>query len=390
MGEFGVVDLFAAAAKKGPHTHLGIGDDCAVLKVDHQRSLLISTDLLGQGVHFDVQALSPAQLGHKSLTVNVSDVAAMGGEPFGCTLTLGLWPDTAVEAVEAFRDGFLECAQEHGVELLGGDTTKARNDLTVGVTILGWIQTSEVVYRSGARPGDLVVVSGPLGDSAAGLLFLQRYGKRAQAPALRDSPAWRTPPAQDQTSAAAPAPTAAPTAAPTSAAAPAPAPEDSRDGGKGQLDRVPIPGAEPLVAAHLRPRARVELGRFLAQNRFATALIDISDGLLSDLGHICRRSGVGAEVWEERLPVSQALEQAADFLGEEEDPWSLALRGGEDYQLLFTVPPTLWPRCRASWEERTGETLHQVGRVGDTKDLVVVDRSGARRSARGGWDHFAP
>jgi thiamine-monophosphate kinase len=374
LGEFGVVDLFAAAVKKGPHTHLGIGDDCAVLKVDDQRSLLISTDLLGQGVHFDVQTLSPAQLGHKSLTVNVSDVAAMGGEPFGCTLTLSLWPDTSVEAVESFRDGFLACAREHGVELLGGDTTKARNDLTVGVTLLGWAKTDEVVYRSGARPGDLVVVSGPLGDSAAGLRLLQRYGKRVQAPAFRDSPAWRIGPAQDQTAAA------------------AAAPEDSRDGGKGQLDGVPIPGAERLVAAHLRPRARVQLGRFLAHNSFATALIDISDGLLSDLGHICRRSGVGAEVWEDRLPVSQALQGAAEALreGEREDPWSLALRGGEDYQLLFTVPPNKWPRCRASWEERTGERLHEVGRVVESKDLVVVDRRGARHSAKGGWDHFAP
>ncbi|RMG89987.1 MAG: thiamine-phosphate kinase [Candidatus Dadabacteria bacterium] len=315
VGEFGLLDrlgLLSAGSAGGP------GDDTAVLPVG-DGVLLFTADALVEGVHFRRDWGRPEDLGWKTLAVNASDVAAMGGTPWAFTLTLSAPPDLPVSWIEAFYRGLREAARAFGCFLAGGDTTAAR-DLTLSLALLG--RTRSPILRSGARPGDDLYVSGFPGESAAGLALLQA-GREARFP--------------------------------------------------------------HLVRRHLRPEPRLALGAALAGSGAASALIDVSDGLLQDLGHLARASGAGAEVWAERVPVSADLGRAAEGLGA--DPRGWVFGGGEDYELLFSAPPGR--RGAVETLARAAATpVWRIGRFTPEPGVRVLAHGAPWAPRRAGHDHF--
>jgi thiamine-monophosphate kinase len=263
---------------------LGPGDDCAMVRLAPRRALLVTTDQLIEGTHFRWAWSAPAQLGERAAAVTLSDIGAMGGTPRWLFVSLGLPPGIAVRTVTDFYRGLRAGLRPHRVQLIGGDTSAAAR-FHAALTAIGEIDPAQAVTRAGARPGDLVMVTGTLGDAAAGLELLRRGARRA-----------------------------AHTAA-----------------------------ARTLIRRQRYPTPRLAAGRALAEQRIATAMLDLSDGLLTDLGRLCRASRVGATLLVDQLPVSPAL--AAYGRRTRQDPLRFALAGGEDYELLFTVRPPAADRC---------------------------------------------
>lgn len=314
--EFGLIDRIAAAfARPDPaRVPLGIGDDAALLRLTPGHELVLSTDTLNAGVHFFAD-VPPADLGHKALAVNLSDLAAMGAEPLGFTLALSL-PAIDADWCAALIAGLAATAAAHGIALVGGDTT--RGPLSLTVTVLGELPAGQALRRDRAQPGDLVAVSGRLGDAAGALRAL-----------LAGEPA------------------------------------DSR-----------------LLPALQRPQPRLALG--MALRGLGHAAVDVSDGLLADLGHIARASGVIATVESTRLPVSTVLKAArpADWV-------DCALAGGDDYELCVTLPPAAWAEAQAR-AEALGVPLTPIGecRAPSAGESPGVWLDGAPAPVRRGWDHF--
>ena len=338
LGGLGELELIrrirrsAAARPAAPGVEIGIGDDTAVLTVPPGYRLLATTDLLLEDVHFRRTSAAPADIGWKALAVNLSDIAAMGGIPRWALVALAVPADTDVEAVDAFYAGMAEAAAPHGVTVVGGDTSASPGGWTVNVTLLG-IHPGAPRLRSHARAGDAVAVTGSLGVSAAGLHALEIGLDRA------------------------------------------------RDAG------LAAARLGEITRAHLRPRARIAEGRWLGQAPGVHAMIDCSDGLATDLGHICRESGVGARVRLERVPVAPAAREAARALGADAREW--AVSGGEDYELLLTCDPAEADHLIAGLVEATGTPLTMIGRVeGTAGEIVFVDADGAPVTMRGGFEHF--
>ena len=317
-GEFDLIRKYFAEAT-GPRDDvvLGIGDDCALLKVPPGRQLAVSLDTLVCGRHFVADA-DPESLGHKALAVNLSDLAAMGAEPAWVTLGITL-PEADEAWLAAFMRGFAALAAEHGVQLVGGDTT--RGPLSITVQVHGFIEPGRALRRDSAKVGDLVYVSGTLGDAGLALLAQQGlYVRAGSMPGLRQ-----------------------------------------------RLDR---------------PTPRVALG--LALREFASAAIDLSDGLGSDLGHICERSGVGALLYLENLPVSEAVQ---DYVQETGD-WSLPLSSGDDYELAFCIPAgrqAAFEAASAAWDV----PVSWVGMIERGKGVRAMQPDGQfSDNVAGGYDHF--
>jgi thiamine-monophosphate kinase len=331
LGEFEIIDLFRGGAFRHDWVREGIGDDCAVLDLGGDRSLLVTTDLLVEGVHYRGHTISPWQLGWKAMAVSVSDVAAMGGLPRAAFAAAGLPPGLDRGWLEQLRDGMAACAERYGVDLLGGDTSGAPRDGLICVTLLGEAPREQVVLRKGARPGDVAFLGGPVGLSAAGLWLLER------------------------------------------------GPEAARG--------LPEALRERLVKAHLEPQPQVALGRWLAERGLATAMIDVSDGVLQDLRHICDASGVGALVAAEILPIDPALKAAA-ALGCGGEPWRTALGGGEDYVLCFTAPSEGWEAMVAQAREELGVELTPFAWIEEDPGLRRFGLDGIHRLEPAGWDHF--
>lgn len=318
MREFALIDeIRVRVSIARDDVVLGIGDDAAILAPRPGHELVVSTDTLVCGVHFPPNTAA-ADVGWKSLAVNLSDLAAMGAEPAWVTLALTL-PDGAPEWPLAFVDGFAALAAEHRVALVGGDTT--RGPLSITVAVHGFVPRGTALRRDGARAGDAVFVSGTLGDAAAGLAVAVADAFASQA---------------------------------------------SRAQLRARLDR---------------PTPRIALG--LALRGIASACIDVSDGLAADLGHLARRSGVGAVLDLDALPLSDALRACAD--AQRRRDWQL--RGGDDYELCFTVPP----ERVADAERAAAQAGVPVTRIGTiTKRPGLVDAGGhALAPDRAGWDHFA-
>lgn len=279
LGESGLIELLSRGLPAtGPEVVKGIGDDAAVLQVSGDNWLLFTADMLVEDVHFSFACAAPEQVGYKALAVNVSDIAAMGGWPAHALISLGVPAGTPVGVMEGIYAGLRRAADEYGVNIVGGDTVKSPERLVINVALLGLVEAGRAIYRSGARPGDLIFVTGPLGNSAAGL-HLCRHPETPVSPET----------------------------------------------------------AGFLRSAHLEPRARVDAGRILAKTGKVTAADDISDGLAGELHEICRASGVGCRIREEAVPVDPRVREAARAAGC--DPLEWALYGGEDYELVFTVPP---------------------------------------------------
>jgi thiamine-monophosphate kinase len=321
LGEFQFIERLRRRCKLNDTLVRGIGDDCAVARVPAGELLLTSTDLLIEDVHFRTAWIDMYDLGRKSVSVNVSDVAAMGGQPLSLFLALGIPADLSLEDLDRFTEGVLSACRDYGAVLAGGDTCRSPRGLFISVTVEGAVPDGLQVTRDGAGPGDLVWVSGTLGDSAL---------------ALRELLAGRQPP-------------------------------------------------EECFRRHHDPRARVVLGYTLAAQQFASAMIDISDGLLSDLGHILDASGCGAVLRRDLLPLSSAFLQFQKHQPEVND---LALTGGEDYELLFTSPPKHAEALRAL--STPDLPLTEVGRITASADgLRVIDAQGRPcMPTRSGFDHF--
>jgi thiamine-monophosphate kinase len=325
--EFDLIELIRTrCAVQRADVRLGIGDDAALLAPPAGHELAVSTDTLVGGVHFPF-ATSAHDLGWKALAVNLSDLAAMGATPAWSLLALTL-PEATREFVAEFIDGYAELAAQHGVALVGGDTT--RGPLAVGVTVHGFVAPGRALRRDGAQPGDLVFVTGTLGDAAAGLRCLDRGDARAHA-----------------------------------------------------LFNAPADTRETLIARLNRPTPRVAAGAALRD--FASACIDISDGLLADLGHISARSGVGIEIEADALPASSALLSLFD----REECLLLQATGGDDYELAFCVPPARAGEVQRDLA-RIGCGATRIGRVVAGERVRLFDADGSELvPERSGWDHFA-
>jgi thiamine-monophosphate kinase len=323
LGEFGFIARIRQQVADGAGVVQGIGDDCAALELPAGELLLTTSDLLIEGVHFRRDWTGMDDLGYKCAAVNVSDIAAMGGTPRFLYLALGIPAELPLAELEALVGGFLAACSEYGTTLAGGDTCRSPGPLFISVTAEGSVPPGELVRRSGARPGDAIYVTGTLGDSALALYDLERG---------------RTPDAA-------------------------------------------------LLTRHHRPTARSTAGRRLATAGLATAMIDISDGLLADLGHILESGAAGAVVDAAALPLSPAALarlQAAPELFER------VLSGGEDYELLFTVAPADETRLAAlvsAWPL----PVTRIGQVTPPAEgLRVRDREGRTRTVvPGGFNHFS-
>lgn len=286
MTEFGLIDHIRTLCRQLPANGIeGIGDDCAVLPVGDGEALVMTADLLVEGVHFLRHAASAEEIGRKALAVNLSDVASMGARPVATLLSLAL-PRDAIEGdwAERFMAGYTAMSGEYGVALIGGDTTASPHEVTINVTAIGRVPVDRIKRRSAARAGDHIFVGGPLGESAAGL----------------------------------------------------------QDILAGRL-------STPLADIHRLPRPQVAEGIWLGGRAEVHAMMDLSDGLASDLRHILRASGVGAEVETGRIPAPQGVENAVS--------------GGEDYKLLLTADGDCSDRLRADFEEHFGTPLYDIGRI---------------------------
>ena len=309
----------------------GIGDDAAVL-VSPGGKLLASTDFLVEGVHFDLSTTTPFQLGHKCITVNLSDIRAMGGTPCYLLVSLGLPGDLDFEDFEELISGMTAAASRYGVAIVGGDTCRSDKGFVVSVTVLG--KSAEPVLRSGARPGHGLFVTGTLGDSALGLEILQRAGNRMdlENPETMDLP-------------------------------------------------------EALCEPGLRQYASRVLKRHLMPDPVmqdypeATAMIDVSDGLLIDLVHLCQESGIGVKLEMACLPLSDDLKRLAPLLGL--DPLDLALQGGEDYELLFAAPEDSTFSATSTFQGAT-----RIGEFVDGPSVMVFPDGNTKPLHPEGYDHF--
>ncbi len=332
LGEFGIVDLFRRRAGPLP-SGLGIGDDCAVLDDDGPRRTLVTTDMLVEGVHFLRNAMTPWQLGWKSMAVNVSDVAAMGGRPVAAFLSIGLTKDYPRQDLAEFRDGLLACCDAYGTVLAGGDTVSSPQGLVINVALVGSARPDEILYRSGAKPGHIVCVGRTLGASAAGLELVLL-------------------------------------------------PADQRDRIEQDLDSS---ARDKALTMHLQPDPQVDLGLLLAQTKGVGAAIDLSDGLVADLGHMAKESHVRILLDSKRIPIDPSADAVAKAMGRSALPW--ALFGGEEYCLIFSVEPdTLKPLQRQA-ADRLGLDIVPVGRVESGPAQVLVD--GKEAGETKGWDHFS-
>jgi len=317
-GEFDIIEgIFAAHPPRRSDVHVGAGDDCAVLAPPLGRRLAVSVDTMVEGVHF-TNAMAPGRVGYRSLAASLSDLAAMGAEPAWATLALTV-PRADLVWLREFHAGFDALASEHGMDLVGGDLT--RGPLAVTVQVHGFVPCAGALLRSGARPGDRVVVTGTVGDAAGGL-----------ACTLDSVPA-------------------------------------------SEEDRV------YLLNRFERPEPRIAVGQALCGS--AHAAIDISDGLLQDLGHILRLSHVGAEIDAESVPRSIPLRR----LFGDEDSLRMALSGGDDYELCFTCAPRTLTELQRQFRA-SGVALTDIGTIVEVKGLQIMRRGAPIMAAQQGFQHF--
>ena len=303
LGEFGLIRRLTEQIElKNPETKHGVGDDCAVLEFEAGRQVLVTTDLLLEGVHFDLQYMPLKHLGYKSAIANLSDIYAMNGRPRQMTVSLGLSKRFTVEDMEEFYAGLRLACEAHSCDIVGGDTSVSMTGLTISITCIGDARPEDVVYRNGAKDTDLICVTGDLGAAYMGLQLLEReksvYNQQLREAHQRGEKLDSLPPFQPDFS-----------------------------------------GREYLLERQLKPEARKDIIEALAKEGIRpTAMMDISDGLSSELHHICTQSHTGCRIYEERLPLDYQTAVLAEELNM--NVTTCALNGGEDYELLFTVPLT--------------------------------------------------
>lgn len=337
LGEFGLIEHLSKRLDSqlpGDHTDIvkGIGDDAAVLASNAEMLSLISTDMLIEGIHFDLTFMPLQHLGYKAIAVNVSDIAAMNGIPKQVTVNLGISNRFSVEAIEVLYDGIAAAAKEYNIDIIGGDTTASPSGLIISISILGEVSDEKVVYRSTAKDTDILCVSGDLGAAYTGLQVLEREKQEYLS----------NPNMQPQ-----------------------------------------LNDYEYVVGRQLRPKARMDIIHELASlDVKPTSMIDVSDGLTSELFHLCKQSGLGASIFEDKLPIyEKTYETAAEF---QIDPNTCALNGGEDYELLFTVSQADFQKIEKH------EDIHAIGYMHpkDKGRVMVTRQENVVELTAQGWKHF--
>jgi len=333
LGEFGLIDrLTKNVDQKVDSTEFGIGDDAAVITVSDDTSLLVSTDMLIEGVHFNLMYMPLKHLGYKAVAVNVSDICAMNGVAEQITVSIAVSSRFPIEALEELYDGINTACQMYNVDLIGGDTTTSLTGLTISITAIGRAKKKEISYRSGANEFDLLVVTGDLGAAFVGLQVLEREKEVFKAnPNIQPD----------------------------------------------------LDGHDYIMERQLKPEARIDVIRFLKElNVVPSAMIDISDGLASEIMHLCKASKVGCRVYDEKLPIDGKTSMTAIEFNL--DPVTCALNGGEDYELLFTVKQDDFAKIKGN------PHMTVIGHVTDKTDgMYYVDKNGAVIELRAqGWDHF--
>ena len=329
LGEFSLIDRVAAILPdRDARVVLGIGDDTAAFRTRSDRLLLATCDIQVEGRHFVRSRISAHHLGRRAAAINLSDIASMGGEPTFALVSLALPEATEVEWVEDLYRGLRAELTRYDASVIGGNMSGAKDDAIIDLTLLGEVDEATVLTRGGASPGDVILVTGALGASILGRLALDRGLDAAR------------------------------------------------------------PGVVSAIEAHLTPTPRVEEGRAIGRSRKATAMIDVSDGLASDLSHVCERSGAGARLVAERLPVASAVRALAADLGA--DPILAALHGGEDYELIVTCAPGDADALSRWVADATGTPLTQVGEITAEPGMTLVAADGQEQPLEPqGWDHFA-
>jgi thiamine-monophosphate kinase len=334
LGEFGLIDTLTKDFVSYSQTTIkGVGDDAAVIATSEDEVMLVSTDMLVEGIHFNLMYSPLMHLGYKSVVVNLSDIYAMNGTPKQITVSVAISSRFPLEAVEELYKGIKKACDIYQVDLVGGDTTSSLSGLMISITALGTAKKDEVVYRSGAKEYDLLVVSGDLGGAYMGLQVLER--ERAVFKANPDI----------------------------------------------QPD---LDGHDYLLERQLKPEARKDVIQILKELEVhPTAMIDISDGLASEIMHICKASEVGCTIYDERIPLDAKTSIAAIEFNI--DPVTTALNGGEDYELLFTIKQEDYDKVASN------PNFTVIGHIADKASGVnLVDKNGSHIALKAqGWNHFA-
>ncbi len=333
IGEFGLIrridKLLKREAAKTETTFLGIGDVAAVVSPKEGHELLITCDSLVEGRHFLLEYINFFDLGRRAMTVNISDVGAMGGVPLYAIVSLGLKADMNVQDIEEMYKGFVAELNPFKAAIVGGNITHVESSFFIDVTLIGEIQTGKTVLRSTAHVGDAILITGFPGEAAAGLDLL-----------LHENP------------------------------------------DKSSFDH-------PLVKAYLSPVHRALEGQAIAASGLATAMIDTSDGLLADLAHICQDSGVGAELNRKDLPISKALKEAS--ISSKKDPYEMCTRDSDDYELIVTCAPNNVEKIKNIIKKISTVPMTQIGTISKAKEIFhwVLPDGTRQPFTPKGWDHFS-
>jgi thiamine-monophosphate kinase len=333
LGEFGLIDHLASTISLTNTTSVkGIGDDAAVIDIGNDLVQVVSTDMLVEGVHFDLTYLPLKYLGYKSVAANVSDICAMNAVAEQITVSIALSNRFPVEAIDELYDGIKAACSNYKVDLVGGDTTSSLSGLVISITALGRAKKEDVVYRSGAKEHDLIVVTGDLGGAYMGLQILEREkGIFKENPQIQPD----------------------------------------------------LDGHDYILQRQMRPEARVDVINFLKElDVKPTSMIDISDGLASELKHICKNSSVGCHIYDEKIPIdAQTSMTALEF---ELDPSTCALNGGEDYELLFTIDQKDYEKIKGN------PHMTIIGHITDSNEgMYYIDKQGSAIELKAqGWSHF--
>jgi thiamine-monophosphate kinase len=333
VGEFGLIDrinrLVESEGLRTPGITLGIGDDAASFKPRAGHEILITCDSMVEGRHYLPDFITPFDLGRRAMALNISDIGAMGGQPLYALISLGLKAETLVTDVEEIYRGFIAELNPFEASIIGGNVTKAEHAIFIDVTLIGEAKPKNIVRRSTAKAGDVILITGYPGRSAAGLYLLLN----------------------------------------------AAAGEDLSD--------------HPLVRAFNTPSHRAREGKAIAHTGYATAMIDTSDGFLGDLGHVCEESGVGAALIMENIPTTEELQEAARQL--DLDPYELALKESDDYELIVTCSADNVEGIRSAVAAVSDVPVTEVGRITDAADgIKLIFQDGTKRAVTPvGWDHFS-
>ena len=333
LGEFGLIEhLTAPFTTFHKDTIVGVGDDAAVLAYSEKNYQLITTDLLVEGIHFDLMYTPLEHLGYKSVIVNLSDICAMNGIPKQVTVSMAISNRFSVEALEEIYKGIRRACERYKVDLVGGDTSSSQRGLILSVAAIGEVEKDRVVYRSGAKPGDILCVTGDLGAAYLGLQILEREKQLYL----------------------------------------------------NQPDIQPdLQNEQYVIGRQLKPEARLDMIRLFQKNNIVpTSMIDISDGLSSDLHHICKQSDVGAFVEESGVPIHPDAQMLA--LQFQLDPITCALSGGEDYELLFTIHPSDLPKVRLLPD------IYMMGEMTEKQEKIKLHTKGGNIHPieAQGWNHL--